>query len=329
MMIAFFILLWLTAAGALKSSPLPEEDKSTAAGALKSSPLPEEDKRPLQQWSAVMSHDAATGEMDQDRDGIIQGVEDAYTITQSSPLVKQLECGARALDYRPFLLNDGTIVAHHGSHVVKKPLADSLADITSFLQPTQELVLLYLSHFSGETSGCKSTKEENCQETKEAVVKLLQSRNIPFVQNCDDLVGLTVQAAYSKGKLFAVLDCIEEQYDPSITCYGLDYTCYGRNQDKAWSKLEAYMDKLSAVVNPATNPFLRMLQAHWQSSTESVPLGLAHGSSVLKDEQKAGVNIWLAEQIKAKRFVEGLNLIELDNVCDNGPAVFAAMQQPN
>lgn len=297
--------------------------------ALKSWPLPEVDERPLQQWSAVMSHDAVTGEMDQDRDGIIHGVEDAYTITQSASLVKQLECGARALDYRPFLLNDGTVVAHHGSHVVKKPMTESLTEITGFLQPLSELVLLYVSHFDGETSGCKSTKEEeNCQETKEAVVKLLQSRNIPFVQNCGDLVGLTVQAAYNKGKLFAVLDCMEEQYDPSITCYGLDYTCYGRNQDKAWSKFEAYMDKSSAAVNPATNPLLRMQQAHWQSSTESVPLGLAHGSSVLEDEQKAGVNSWLAEQIKTKRF-RGLNLVELDNVCDNGTAVFAALQQHN
>ena len=294
---------------------------------LKSVPSPDADLRPLQQWAAVMSHDAVTGEMDQDRDGIIHGVEDAYTITQGAPLVKQLECGARALDYRPFLLNDGTIVAHHGSHVVKKPLADSLTELTSYLEPLRELVILYLSHWDGETAGCKSGTKENCQETKDEVVKLLQSRNIPFIQNCGDLAGLTVQAAYNKGKLLAVLDCMEEQYDPSITCYSLDYTCYGHNKDKAWSKLEAYMAK-AAVANPATNAHLRMQQAHWQSSSESVPLGLAHGSSVLQDEQKAGVNGWLAGQIKAKVLSTGsLNLLELDNVCDQGPAVFAALQQ--
>ena len=71
-----------------------------------------------------------------------------------------------------------------------------------------------------------------------------------------------------------------------------------------------------------------MQQAHWQSSTESVPLGLAHGSSVLKDEERAGVNSNLAAQIRGGAYpaAGALNLVELDNVCDGGDQVLAALR---
>jgi len=273
----------------------------------------------------IIAHDAATGELDQSRDGVIDKVEDAYTITQSVGLVKQLDCGARAFDYRPYLLSDGQVIAHHGSKLIKKSLAASLNELQEYLLGKTELVVLYLSHFDGETKTCKSDPKENCEESREATLQVLKSFGIPFIQDCNELSGLTVQGAYAKGKLLAIINCVEEQYDPKITCYSLEYTCYGRNKEAAWSKFENYMKN---ATQPSTSTSLRMQQAHWQSSTESVPLGLAHGSSVLKDEKSSGVNKWLAEQINAGAFARGsLNLVELDNVCDYGSDVFAALNK--
>jgi hypothetical protein len=237
-----------------------------------------------------------------------------------------LDCGARAFDYRPFLRSDGQVIAHHGSKLIKKSLTESLNELQEYLSSKSELVLLYLSHFDGETETCKSGQKENCQESREATLQVLKNFGIPFIQDCNELSGLTVQGAYAKGKLLAVFDCVEEQYDPKITCYSLEYTCYGRNKEDAWNKFENYLK--NATQPHTTSTKLRMQQAHWQSSTESVPLGLAHGSSVLKDEQSSGVNKWLAEKINAGEFARGsLNLVELDNVCDYGLDVFAALNK--
>lgn len=283
---------------------------STHQTSLKTLESPSDDKRTIQQWRAIISHDAATGELDQNRDGIIHDVQDAYSITQGQGLIQQFDCGSRAFDYRPYLQKDGSIIAHHGSVLVKKLMNESIAELQSYLSDKEEIVLLYLSHFEGE-SGCK-----------EAVVKLLQNSNVPFVQDCNILNGLTVQDAYSKGKLFAVLDCMEEQYDPSITCYSISATCYtdSSSSTEPWDKFKAYMTNATARA-PGTN--LVMQQAHWQSSTESVPIGLLHGSSVLLDESRSNMNKWIADNIAKYPYI---SLVELDNVCDGGEAVFNALQ---
>ena len=75
---------------------------------LAASETPAIDSRPLTAWPAVLSHDAATGEAAAveafraaARDNATGPVDD-WSITQAGGLAQQLECGARALDYRPF-----------------------------------------------------------------------------------------------------------------------------------------------------------------------------------------------------------------------------------
>ncbi len=53
------------------------------------------DDLPLSLYPLVMSHDSATGELDERRDGLIA----AWAKTQPASLVGQLDCGARAFDY--------------------------------------------------------------------------------------------------------------------------------------------------------------------------------------------------------------------------------------
>jgi hypothetical protein len=279
-------------------------------------PSPSEDERPIQRWNVVLAHDAATGEMDQNRDGIIKNVEDAYTITQSTGLVGQLTCGARAFDYRPYCGKDGVIVAHLGSALVKKPMTESIQEIQSWLSGRDELVMLYVSHVEGEA---------NCQD---AVKKLLTGAGVAYIDDCSLLSGLTVSDIYAKGKLVAVFEpCVDEQYDPKVTCYSIDAQCYtdSKHKDKPWETFTAYMKTATVTTEKSAN--LRMVQAHWQSSTESVPLGLMHKSSVLLDEQRSKMNSWVVANI-ASYATEGgsIGLVELDNVCDGGEEVMRALQ---
>jgi len=280
---------------------------------------PSEDSRLLSAKSFLMSHDAATGEIDHERDGIVVSVRDAYSITQGQGFVEQLKCGASAFDYRPYLQKNGTIIAHHGNVKVHKTMSESITEILEYLADKQEqLVMMYLSHFDGEVDGCE-----------DATQALLSSLHVPFVRTCSDLADITVAAQYGKGQLFAIFDCVDERYDPSIVCYGAGFDCYvdNKNKDKAWTPFKQYLKNATSVSSSSSSSSspLFMAQAHWQSSTESVPLGILHESSVLLDESRSDVNAWLAQAIGDNSFAY-LNLVEVDNVCNNGPAIAKALQ---
>lgn len=200
----------------------------------------------LTEWKAVLAHDAATGEIVPTRDGIIAKTENAYTITQKGTLVEQLACGARAFDYRPYLQKDGVVIAHHGSAQVHKPMSESISELTAALSGISDhpLTLLYLSHFDGDAG------EAGC---KDATLALLAQKGVPVITDCAALSATTVQQQLSRGKLFALVDCMEERYDPKITCYGLTWDCYAgsKGHDKAWGPFQAYVETATAA--PAAN----------------------------------------------------------------------------
>ena len=118
--------------------------------------------------------------------------------------------------------------------------------------------------------------------------------------------------------------CADERYDPQVTCYAPGQVCWSRTSSaKPWARFEAYVAASSAKANTSA---LWLLQAHWQSSAETIAFGLLHGGSLLVDENKAGVNAWMASQLQA-RTLPAVGLLELDNVCDGGPAVAAALRE--
>ena len=65
--------------------------------------------------------------------------------------------------------------------------------------------------------------------------------------------------------------------------------------------------------------------AHWQSTAESIAIGTLHNSSLLLDESRSNMNGWMAEAI-TKRTFQHLNIVEVDNVCDNGIAIYNAIK---
>jgi hypothetical protein len=190
-----------------------------------------------------------------------------------------------------------------------------------------ELAILYISAWDGE---------ENCDAS---VSSLLENMGIYTIKNCGDLSQLTYQQALGMaklqggGSLLAVFNCMTEQYDETINCYGrkdgVDFACYesrGENTTAlAWDPFEAYMTSATATDLALLSPNMWMTQAHWQSTALSITMGTLHRSSLLLDEERSKMNMWVADQVAARSFPY-LNVLELDHVCDHGLDVYAAIQ---
>lgn len=265
----------------------------------------------------IMSHDAASGEIAEDRDHVLAD----WTKTQSVGLVPQLDCGVRAFDYRPTLSKNGTLFAHHGGIVIHVPMASSVKDILRWANShPDDLVIIYLSHWDGD--GCQ-----------EAVTELLNSYSVYTVSNCVDLQTLTYGQAKKKaalklgGYVMAAYDCTEENYDSKIICYSKDFTCYDEDTKSVpMNDLANYMTKTTAIDPTVASPIFWMAQAHWQSTAASITLGTLHNSSIVQDERRAGVNAFVEQSILSSSY-PFLNFLELDEVCDRGQEIYAAIKQ--
>jgi hypothetical protein len=276
----------------------------------------------LNQFPIILSHDAATGELNDKR---YNKVVDKYAQTQSTNLVGQLDCGSRGFDYRPYLEKDGELIAHHGGIKVHKKMSESITEVINWANHNQdELILFYMSHYDGE-EGCK-----------DASLELIKSNGInnPVV-DCNDFKSMTLLDAINRGKLenggsiLVVSDCVEEEYDPSIECYNKDYVCYDSwPKDTKQIPMQHLADYMINTTNniPVNDGRLWMVQAHWQSSVGSITLGEAHLSSILQDEEKSNVNQWIATNILNKTW-NNLNLIEVDNVCNGGNDILNAIRK--
>jgi hypothetical protein len=248
-----------------------------------------------------------------------------------------LECGARAFDARP-LLQDGTLEWHHGGVAIKVPFASSVADTISWLSNhPSELVLFMISDCSG--TGCV-----------DAVSAALAAQNVSTIADCGDLSTLTLPAAMQRGRLAtggaflgitgaggsSGVACAEGNYDPSIACSGfgsadtatpaaLTYGCWQSDstRQKPVGQMLAYLDSVDKQGLSATQ-FVQA-QALWQESDDSVAIGTLRNSSLLVDEEKSGLNAMLTSEIRKGRWPD-LRMVEVNNVCDGGPALLAALR---
>ena len=199
---------------------------------------------------------------------------------------------------------------------------ESVSEISAYLSTlpgtSESLVIMYLSHFEGQIDGCQQDS-----------IALLKKMGIPVIESCSTLSTLTVDAAFRMGRLVALVNCVDERYDSAVTCYGVGYQCYDSTKSEtAWNRFEAYALNSTSSKTPSAGNVLFMTQLHWQSSTESVPLGLLHGSSVVEDESRSGMNAWVAQRVAlGKAYFNLLNLVELDNVCDGGLEVYDALKK--
>ena len=285
----------------------------------------------LVQHPMIMAHDAGSGYLG-------SGLIDAWTKTQDGGLAEQLACGARAFDARPHYSAKDGLQWHHGDIVVPHPFAASLDEMIAWLaiHPT-ELSTLHLWDCAGD--GCPR-----------ALSATLASRNITVVTNCSILAGLTYGEAKALGTLpgggsilALTVDngCSESNYDPSITCTGHRASAVGADEvatSPQWygcwltdasreipiRRMFAYLDHVAAL-GPREDRFMQA-QALWQESVDSVLIGTLRNSSLLSDEARSELNHNVADAILHSRWAS-VSLLEVNNVCDGGPALFEALQR--
>lgn len=260
-----------------------------------------------------MSHDSATGEIIEKRDNIVTD----WSKTQSSGLVSQLNCGARAFDYRPFYYNS-TLHAHHGAFLILKPMQESLIEVINWCNTHQDsLVIIYLSHFAGD-EGCR-----------DASIGLLESMNINTMTDCDEIGAITFEDAFSRstleggGHLLGIVECVNEYYDSTINCYGLNYVCYDPiSSAKPWAMMTEYALNTTSTLR---EPGLWMNQVHWQSDAMTDVLGSLHNSSLILDTTRSQINLWVAMQVYSHAW-NFINFVEVNEVCDYGLEIYSALQ---
>lgn len=175
------------------------------------------------QASFVLSHDAATGYFTASTATAsaslsTTAVARAYSQTQASgsTLYDQLEDGARALDIRPYLLTNGTVLMHHGPLRVPVTFGTALSHVVEWCgENTNELVLVLVSHIGYQSSNVMQfggTDEEENEEIVEydddeddgsstagglagaiaAMSNTMDAMGIPYYE-CSDVYDLTIQ----------------------------------------------------------------------------------------------------------------------------------------
>lgn len=277
---------------------------------------------PLSQVPFLMAHDAATtyrrhydllgnilpGQVQTQADGSFEGL---------------LDCGVRAFDLRPCRAHDGRLYMHHGPVMIKYQLKDALEEIVRWAgRHRDQLILVYFSHCSAGAH-C-ATQPGSVEECESQTGELLETLGITLVQSVDISYGEAVERARlpSGGLVLAVdqlsrndVDLVRENYVASIQyCEGLEV------KKDAVADLLAYMDAV-ATEEPSGRELV-VSQAHWQDPYTTLVDGCLE--TVLEMERASQINRKVAEQISAGRF-RHINLLEVDNACDEGPRLKAAL----
>ena len=192
-----------------------------------------------------------------------------------------------------------------------------------------------------EGSGCMASVEEEARAAGAGVVS-----------DCGRLAGLTLGEARTLGKLphgGALLvftgggganaaACATTHYDSSLECVSalaqqstneeaspLFRGCW--TSDKAHDvKITSMLKQLDSFIQSGlSNKTFWQAQALWQEGADTVVIGTLRNSSLLKDEQESQLNVALAKQVLVGRWPQ-LGLIEVNNVCDGGPALLEAIR---
>jgi hypothetical protein len=68
------------------------------------------------------------------------------------------------------------------------------------------------------------------------------------------------------------------------------------------------------------------VQAHWQYDAAAIVAGTIRGSSIIQDQRRSRLNARLVEALRTGVLQNAsLNLLEVDDVCDHGPQLAAAL----
>lgn len=294
-----------------------------------------------------MSHDAATGYLPSNRGA--SGAVNLYAKNQVGTAYDQLQDGARALDLRPKLLQNGTVVLHHGAIPIPVTLSTLVKDVLrwSAEHPDELILLLHLqlTYASGITPSADTAVD--------ALSSVYETLGVTYA-SCQDIYGLTVGEAMELGAhagtggAILALDnhnayatsCAKMNYveDKIVTCYPSNSTipCIKPGSSPTIEYLHEYAmssannepSDTSSELGPAaslyTYPF-SAIQALWQVDARSAAMGIAHLSSIIDDNTKSKVNARIVDWIYQEDF-SGVSLLMVDHVQLNGNAILSVLR---
>ena len=303
----------------------------------------------IHEWPMLMAHDAATTYLPS---GLLHPINTWAKTQPDGGLPGLLDCGARAFDWRPTLLANGTLAMHHAFKVIDMSLDvalnDMLAWAASHNASAENLAVL------GVTDCTCQDKQANPCTCHEEINTFLKSKNIPYLKAPDLQKGMTVDEVVKLGarsgggaSVVAVGDWVAN-YEPRVTCSGylsganrnkninVDqllfpslYTCYVNSSTKAFpvNRMFQYIDNVTRR-GPPSNRSLSTVQALWEEDAASVAIGTLHLSSLLEDESRSQLNNILAQRIKSGQWnVSQVGIIEINNICDGGLELLKAFRE--
>jgi hypothetical protein len=309
--------------------------------------------------SFLMSHDAATGYI-RPGDRSKQGLAWSYAKNQVGSVYQQLNDGARALDLRPKLLGNGTIIFQHGSliniPVTFEQVVSEAVQWCGESNNKDELVLLLPSNFLYQYDSSSSSESSSVATTMYSAMKNVYNKFGVTYLHCNEVYGLTLGqvkelSLLASGGYLLALDgqdyggtfCGKSNWikDQIVTCWGSSSnSSRGRSCRTSQAPLQdlfAYV--LASSNNPSTNDVntlgppidrynypLNEIQALWQVDTRSAAIGLAHFSSILEDNRQSQVNRHMVELIYSGQFEVPISIFAVDNVVLNGNALLSVLR---
>lgn len=299
----------------------------------------------LSSASFLMAHDSGTGYLSGKRG--ISSATNLYAKNQRGTAYDQLQNGARALDVRPKLLQNGTVTLHHGAIAIGTTLETLVQDAVRWCNENpSELVLILHNNMAYD-----SNLSPDADTAVGALSALYEANGVPYV-GCGDVYGLTVaetmeMSMLANGGYLLALDqqdaytsfCGKSNYisEKIVTCYPNNRTVPCTNaKSPTHSMLKEYV--LASANNDATDsayvlgppksldvwPF-NIIQGIWQVDTKSAASGVAHVSSVIDDNTKSRINSQLVNWIYNGEF-NGISLLMVDNVALNGNALTSVLR---
>jgi hypothetical protein len=297
----------------------------------------------ISEASFLMAHDAGTGYIHPKT-----ALHWFYSKTQVGTAYEQLQSGARALDVRPKLLSNGTVILQHGIVDIHVTLETLASDAVRWCNENDdELVLLLTNNLQYETA----YDDDDGYRATSAMKSVYDKLGVAYY-TCDAVYGLTVgdvmeMGTLSGGGYMIALDrqdyygsfCGKMNWVESqlVTCYpGAGNICINSKGAEPLASLKNYV--LASANNDATDnsqtlgpsadletyPF-NEIQAIWQVDASSVIAGVKHLSSLLDDNKRSNVNREMAKMIHSEEFVS-ISLFLIDNVALNGNAIFSILR---
>jgi hypothetical protein len=83
------------------------------------------------------------------------------------------------------------------------------------------------------------------------------------------------------------------------------------------------------TAGPPSSGLLFSHQALWQESDNSIFIGLKYNSSLILDEVWSNLNFLLLQRLKSGDLKPPFNFFEINNICDGGPEIAAALKAAN